>query len=1081
MNVLFHQARIIPKYLPNNNRLRISYSALNWIKSSGAIDALRRANDKKMESAPGNKPKPLERSYLSAAVESISPWGGSRVSTPKATTPTFPGEGSGLKNQHGGDHSTNHWHGWSTKNYPLDCPPLNPRWYHAVDIPKRKPKLLKTNHEETKPAAPPKKFVTFSEHDSRAIEASYQKLVEDYDNGRDPRQRVQSGTGEQTSGGAGERGNTSINEAGHNEEADRGIKVPVHEDFLFDVDIEKRELSPVYWLGPIYDVRRGSWFYQEGSVLKPCEENLATQLEEGYLKVKPFRYPKPPEKTTARPLSVKPGEEPRSLARSGAFGSKRNGSPSVTPKGSAENLKVPQQASDEGSAPKDSPPPHQPQTHRLFGTYMNSIVTYQDDHVAWISNDNIMSRVSSTVYQKFAGGGYLGGVKIVRGYSEPGKTKDTTSTDKDRDKGPKTPTSAAMAASTTPEYLQLDDRQQKLLKRRSAPPSTSHSDASSGDKSGENREAAYNKLTSIDTEAEAEAVRKRDEKEIQNDYNDRDDENQGRDIEHLILVTHGIGQRLGMRTESVNFVHDVNVLRQTLKTVYENSADLQALNAEIDKLPKNCRVQVLPICWRHLLDFPRKGVRQNRKEHDLGDAFGEEEEYPSLDDITVEGVPFVRSLITDLALDILLYQSAYREHISNIVLTEANRIYNLFRERNPEFSGKVSLVGHSLGSAILFDILCQQKETKNRSASASHYKNRSAPSAQSQSHGKSLEFDFEVEDFYCLGSPIGLFQMLKGRTIAARNRAESLLSESPMDIDSMQDPFLATGSGAGFSSGEHISSTTGLPYSVSSPKCARLYNIFHPTDPISYRLEPLIAPAMSSMKPQLLPYTKKGIFGANMNQGITGIGAKVGQSVSGLWSSLSSGIASSLLNRSLGLTGEDVERMQASNSSTIKGQSAGAGTNIAAGVIPDHPNLQRENTNEKMRQLAEDTAAADRDGAGTAPTLIDDEIETLYAGFQKRRKNDMPESDWAEVEERAKKLRREEMKVRALNQNGRVDFSIQESVLDFNPINTIASHLSYWADEDVSHFLIGQLLSRHRTVARLHSTGNVNSKKRSHK
>lgn len=381
--------------------------------------------------------------------------------------------------------------------------------------------------------------------------------MEDYDNGRDPRQRVQSGTGEQTSGGAGERGNTSINEAGHNEEADRGIKVPVHEDFLFDVDIEKRELSPVYWLGPIYDVRRGSWFYQEGSVLKPCEENLATQLEEGYLKVKPFRYPKPPEKTTARPLSVKPGEEPRSLARSGAFGSKRNGSPSVTPKGSAENLKVPQQASDEGSAPKDSPPPHQPQTHRLFGTYMNSIVTYQDDHVAWISNDNIMSRVSSTVYQKFAGGGYLGGVKIVRGYSEPGKTKDTTSTDKDRDKGPKTPTSAAMAASTTPEYLQLDDRQQKLLKRRSAPPSTSHSDASSGDKSGENREAAYNKLTSIDTEAEAEAVRKRDEKEIQNDYNDRDDENQGRDIEHLILVTHGIGQRLGMRYVFETLLHHI--------------------------------------------------------------------------------------------------------------------------------------------------------------------------------------------------------------------------------------------------------------------------------------------------------------------------------------------------------------------------------------------------------------------------------------------------------------------------------------------------------------------------------------------
>jgi hypothetical protein len=29
-----------------------------------------------------------------------------------------------------------------------------------------------------------------------------------------------------------------------------------------------------------YLVRRGTWFFQEGSVLRPCEENLAAQLEE---------------------------------------------------------------------------------------------------------------------------------------------------------------------------------------------------------------------------------------------------------------------------------------------------------------------------------------------------------------------------------------------------------------------------------------------------------------------------------------------------------------------------------------------------------------------------------------------------------------------------------------------------------------------------------------------------------------------------------------------------------------------------------------------------------------------------------
>jgi hypothetical protein len=92
-----------------------------------------------------------------------------------------------------------------------------------------------------------------------------------------------------------------------------------------------------------------------------------------------------------------------------------------------------------------------------------------------------------------------------------------------------------------PPTLQLDERQQKLLKRRSAPPSTL-----STEKSGsESHPIVIN--DQIDADAESEAVRRRDENQIQNDYKDREGENQGREIEHLILVTHGIGQRLGMR------------------------------------------------------------------------------------------------------------------------------------------------------------------------------------------------------------------------------------------------------------------------------------------------------------------------------------------------------------------------------------------------------------------------------------------------------------------------------------------------------------------------------------------------------
>ena len=75
-----------------------------------------------------------EKSYLSAAVESISPWGSSRSSTPKPRGKEKEGEGSGLKNQHGGDHSSGYWRGLSRRRYPSDCPELNARWFYAVDV-----------------------------------------------------------------------------------------------------------------------------------------------------------------------------------------------------------------------------------------------------------------------------------------------------------------------------------------------------------------------------------------------------------------------------------------------------------------------------------------------------------------------------------------------------------------------------------------------------------------------------------------------------------------------------------------------------------------------------------------------------------------------------------------------------------------------------------------------------------------------------------------------------------------------------------------------------------------------------------
>jgi len=413
-----------------------------------------------------------------------------------------------------------------------------------VQIPKRKPKLLKEALKGSKPLPPPKKFVPFSVRDSRSIELAFQQLVEEEEDNEISHYNAEKKPGVPIAA-AGENENTSMNEAGDLKHAGGKVKVPVNEDFLFDVDIEARELAPVYWLGPIYEVRRGSWFFQEGSILRPCEENLATQLEEGYLKVKPFRYPKAPEKSTSNPVSTKPGNDPGDAAND------------LTPKPSMGDLKTvnKQALDDDANNTKDkSTPVHEPQTHRLFGAYMNSIVTYQDETTAWLSSDGIMSRVSSTVYERFAGGGYLGGEKLVRGFTEPGKAVKVAEAKVER---PTTPNTSASRGPSNPG-LYPDERQKKILKRRSAPPdmitAVDDDDIKESKPPGpETREALLKRqissmvIDSMDPEKEEEAVRRRDEKEIQTDYVEHDGEDQARQIEHLILVTHGIGQRLGMR------------------------------------------------------------------------------------------------------------------------------------------------------------------------------------------------------------------------------------------------------------------------------------------------------------------------------------------------------------------------------------------------------------------------------------------------------------------------------------------------------------------------------------------------------
>lgn len=389
-----------------------------------------------------------------------------------------------------------------------------------MQVPKRKPNLLSSSisksaaKDSDKSPPPPKKFAAFQASDSRAIEATYQRLLEEQEE-----RYANSPSATKLAGSASDYEDAAKSDRAVGQE-EKGMATPtrvaVNEDFLFDVDIFERELAPVYWHGPVYEARRGTWFYQEGSSLRPCEENLAAQLEEGYLKTKPWLQPTAPAASDSGDARAR--SDSASVAKPAKEAVKQESL------GSPASEKPADKAVDKSTGTATPPPP--PPSYRLFGTYMNSVATYQDASTAWVSADGIISWVTSSVYQRFAGGGYMSGVKLVRGYSEPKKTKDS--------KRPKTPTESSEAA-------KLEEKEQKALKRKSAPPMMK------AEPGGASEGKAATSAFGSDSKTLEEQIRQRQENEISDDYNVGSDESQGRDIEHLVLVTHGIGQLLSLR------------------------------------------------------------------------------------------------------------------------------------------------------------------------------------------------------------------------------------------------------------------------------------------------------------------------------------------------------------------------------------------------------------------------------------------------------------------------------------------------------------------------------------------------------
>jgi len=209
--------------------------------------------------------------------------------------------------------------------------------------------------------------------------------------------------------------------------------------------------------------------------------------------------------------------------------------------------------------------------------------------------------------------------------------------------------------------------------------------------------------------------------------------------------------------------------------------------------PSRYRVDCIPIEWHDTL-------------HDQNSELNKR-----IRCVTNHNVPLMREFGNAAGVDLLAYQTIeYRTRILNAVSTRMNNIYQTYCRLNPHFTGRCSIIGHSLGSVIAFDILSVQPKGIGEECALSccaqqqhhNHGDGDGEASVAELHRHQLTAQpipvlaFRPQRLFIVGSPVALFCSLR-------------------------------------------SDGAGLSRSYRLPTCPEVYNVFHPYDPVAYRIEPL--------------------------------------------------------------------------------------------------------------------------------------------------------------------------------------------------------------------------------------------------
>ncbi|KAI3372899.1 hypothetical protein L3Q82_023339 [Scortum barcoo] len=372
-------------------------------------------------------------------------------------------------------------------------------------------------------------------------------------------------------------------------------------------------------------------------------------------------------------------------------------------------------------------------------------------------------------------------------------------------------------------------------------------------------------------------------------------------VDHLVFMVHGIGPACDLRFRSI--IQCVNDFR---------SASLSLLASHYKRAQQDGkigRVEFLPVNWHSALH---------------GDATGVDED---IQRITLPSISRLRHFTNDTLLDLFFYNSpTYCQTIVDTVASEINRLHTLFKQRHPEFSGAVSVVGHSLGSLILFDLLTNQRtgsearkgvppdepcslscdtleQALTRLGLQQYLDTLQAENLDLES--LALCQDGDLKD---LGVPLGPRKKIlnyfrrkwlpEGPKVGALRLAPEL--QVPLQVSSDNKGKQSPGSAvqSQFHRAQSVTSAVDYEYfdmgigqvsidypqlafqpqtffafgspigmfltvrglkhidpNYSFPTCKSFYNIYHPYDPVAYRIEPMIV-SQDDLEPMLIPHHK---------------------------------------------------------------------------------------------------------------------------------------------------------------------------------------------------------------------------------